>query len=160
MSDFPNAGVWRRLAAMVYDSFLIFALLFIASLIPTLILNAGNLGASPETNTVVHELNSPLGGWLYRFYLLAVIAGFYLAFWLKSGQTLGMQAWKLKLVNQHGNLPNAKQALVRLLVGLPSLLLFGMGYWWIWLDKENRSWHDRASGTKVIVLPKEDKKPR
>ncbi len=155
ISELPNAGVWRRFAAMVYDAFLIFALLFIASLIPTLLLNIENLGSSPETNTVVHELNTPLGGWLYRIYLLAVVAGFYIAFWRKNGQTLGMQAWKLKLINTQGLSPGYRECLIRLATGLLSLCALGLGYWWIWIDKENRSWHDIASATRVVVLPKE-----
>lgn len=153
-SELCNAGVWRRLAAMLYDGFLIFALLFIASLIPTLVLNAGNLGTSPATNTVVHELNSPLQGWWYQLYLLTWVGAFYLAFWRKNGQTLGMQAWKIKLLRNDGEKPSYRDCLIRLLVGLLSIAAAGLGFWWIWLDKQNRSWHDIASHTRVIEVPK------
>ncbi|MET0378345.1 MAG: hypothetical protein ABW049_05060 [Spongiibacteraceae bacterium] len=34
-------------------------------------------------------------------------------------------------------------------------MLAGLGYWWIWLDPQQRSWHDRASNTRVVVLPKQ-----
>lgn len=149
-----NAGVGRRLAAMVYDGFLVFALLFVASLIPTLFLNMDQLGASPETNTVVHELDSPLQGWGYQFYLLAVMTAFFAIFWHKSGQTLGMQAWRLKLISTDGSTPSWRQCLVRLAVAAISLAAAGLGYWWIWIDGDKRSWHDKASGTKVVVLPK------
>lgn len=153
-SELASAGIGRRLAAMVYDGFLVFALLFVASLIPALLLNMDQLGASPETNTVVHELNSPLQGWLYRIYLLTVTAAFFAIFWRKSGQTLGMQAWRLKLIRVDGSAPSWRQCLIRLAVATISLAAAGLGYWWIWIDREKRSWHDMASGTKVIVLPK------
>ena len=148
-----NAGVVKRLAAMFYDTLLLFGVLFTATLIPSLIL-------SPEQqqNTngeVVYELHPLMTGPLFQVYLLVIVAVFFCYFWLKQGQTLGMQAWKLKLVNHNHTSPNIKECLLRLLFACISLAPLGLGYWWIWLDKDGLSWHDRWSKTRVLQLTKE-----
>jgi len=38
-----------------------------------------------------------------------------------------------------------------------SIAALGFGYWWIWVDRERLAWHDRWSGTTVVVLPKKKK---
>ncbi len=153
----PVAGVWRRLAAALYDGFLMFAVLFVASLLPALALNTDSLAASPATDSVVHELNAPLQGWAYSFYLLLLIFAFYGWFWRKNGQTLGMQAWRLKLESNDGSPVSWRQVGIRLPVAALAFFLCGAGYWWAWIDRQGRSWQDIASGSRVVQLPKEQK---
>ncbi|GAA4083167.1 RDD family protein [Zhongshania borealis] len=157
-TDLPAPGVFRRLAAIVYDCFLLFAILFVASLIPALLLSPEIMSNDAANNSVVHELNSPLQGSLYRFYLVSLIFIFYGWFWRKSGQTLGMQAWRIKLESSSGDQPSWSQCLIRLVVAIPSLGLAGLGYWWIWLDRDGLAWHDRASNTRLRSIPKAAKK--
>lgn len=154
-SQLLPAGVWRRFAAMVYDGFLLFAALFVATLIPELIINADNLGTTPSNDSVIHQIDHPMQGVLYQLYLLSVIVVFYGYFWRKSGQTLGMQAWRLRLRDRNGGPPSWGQCLVRIAVGSLSLLLGGMGYFWVWIDKDGRAWHDIASRTRLDRLPKD-----
>jgi uncharacterized RDD family membrane protein YckC len=153
-ADLPAPGVFRRLAAIVYDCFLLFAILFVASLIPALLLSPEIMSNDAANNSVVHELNSPLEGGLYRIYLLSIIVVFYCWFWRKSGQTLGMQAWRIKLESHDGDKPSWSQCLIRLAVAIPALGLAGLGFWWIWLDRDSMAWHDRASNTRLRSLPK------
>jgi uncharacterized RDD family membrane protein YckC len=47
-----------------------------------------------------------------------------------------------------------RQALIRFLVAILSWGACGLGVLWILVDKDKRTWHDRASGTRVVVLPK------
>ena len=147
-----NAGVVRRLGSMVYDSLLIFAVLFTAT-IPALLLAPGS-SAPIENGQVVHELAPASEGLLFQLYLLAVYCGFFCFFWTRNGQTLGMQAWRLALQNLEGGRPSLTQCLLRIAAAGLSMACGGLGYWWIWLDKENRSWHDRLTNTRVVVLPK------
>lgn len=152
-----NAGVIRRLVAMVYDGLLLFAVLFIATLIPALIFSPEHIENSPQTNAVVHELNQPLDGWLFRIYLVLVIILFNGMFWRRQGQTLGMQAWRLKLVSQSGGTPSWGQCAIRVLASMVSLACGGLGYFWAWIDKRSLTWHDRLSNTQVLQLPKTEK---
>lgn len=149
----PNAGVWRRLAALVYDSFLLFGLLVVPLFIVIGIAN-GLAPSNLSDDTVVHELPSIGPSPLLLFYEILVVVSFYCYFWRRTGQTLGMQAWRLRVDNIDGGRPSLRQCLLRALVGLPALLLAGLGFWWIWVDRDGRAWHDRASQTKVVVLPK------
>jgi uncharacterized RDD family membrane protein YckC len=153
--EIRSAGVLRRLAALVYDSFLIFGLMVVPLFLLTGLIEHGS-PATPHTDAVVHALPLVAPKLVVLLYEVAVVLGFYCYFWLRNGQTLGMQAWRLRLDagEQEGRRPTLKQCLLRALVGLASLLCAGCGYWWIWLDRERRAWHDRASGTRVIVLPK------
>jgi uncharacterized RDD family membrane protein YckC len=156
-SALSSPGVSRRFAAIVYDAFLVFAILFVATLIPALILSTESFSASPVGGSVVHELNVPVQGWWYRIYLLGLIVVFFGWFWRKSGQTLGMQAWRIKLESSDGSRPSWGQCIIRLLIACLSLGLGGLGYWWIWLDRDQCSWHDRASGTRLRAIPKQPK---
>ncbi len=46
------------------------------------------------------------------------------------------------------------QLIRRFLVGIPSLLLGGLGFWWAWIDRDRLTWHDRASGTRMVRVEK------
>lgn len=151
--QYPVAGVIRRLAAMVYDSLLVFGVLFTAT-IPALFLHQQR---QVTNNEVIHELSPLVDGLLFQLYLVAVVVVFFCWFWKRNGQTLGMQAWRLKLVSSDGNALLLRQCLVRLVVAPVSLLCGGLGYWWAWIDRQGLTWHDRLSNTRVVVLPK---KPR
>ncbi len=139
-TSIPRAGLWRRLAALLYDSFLIASLLFLFAAITTL-LNRGPV--VPE-----HPLF-----YLYQLMLIAVVVVFYGWFWIRSGQTLGMQAWRLQLRRQDGQPLDWMDVLRRCSVGLLSWLPLGLGYLWVLVDRDTLTWHDRLSSTEVVVLP-------
>ncbi len=151
VSELPIASVWRRLAALVYDAFLLFGLLVTPLFIYTAIV-------SPKQNlpqdAVAHELPSIAPQPVLFLYTVAIVVGFYVYFWHKSGQTLGMQAWRLRVDNANGGRASWQQCAVRAAVGFVALVALGLGYWWSWADRERRCWHDRASNTRVVVLPK------
>jgi len=89
-SQFPNANLWRRLAAMGYDIFLLTGLSFAFGICALMLRSA--VFSSPQS-----ELEQP--GIIFQVSWLILLVGFYLYFWLKGGQTLGMRAWQLKLIN-------------------------------------------------------------
>lgn len=151
-TEHPPAGVVRRLSAMIYDSLLVFAVLFTAT-IPTIFI--GNNAAQTVSNDVViKDLNPLIEGWAFQLYLLMVFIGFFCWFWTRRGQTLGMQAWRLYVENQSGQKISLRQCLLRLVGATLSLAAGGAGYWWMWIDKSGLTWHDRWSGTRVVLLPK------
>jgi uncharacterized RDD family membrane protein YckC len=136
----PPASLVKQLAAMVYDSLLIIAILFISTAI-ALIFNDGNaIESSP----------------VFSLYLLLIVFIFYGWFWNKSGQTLGMRVWKVRIVSEFGGNPSWPTCFLRLTFALLSISCLGLGYWWRFYKPY--TWHDQLSQTRIInvsVLPKE-----
>ncbi len=137
-------GLLRRLAAIFYDSFLVAGLVVAAFTLAYLPLAMG-LG--------LEDLRQhPLARHLLGLWMVAVAAGFHLWFWTHGGQTLGMRAWRLKLVSADGGPVTRRQALIRYAVALLSALALGLGFLWILFDREKRAWHDIASGTRLVLV--------
>lgn len=131
----PSAPLARRLAALLYDTLLVGGLLFIFTLI--LILARG--GRAIDADTL----------W-YRASLVAVTFLFCGAFWTHGGQTLGMRAWRIRVVALDGRELSWPRAALRFAASLLALLPAGLGYWWALVDVERCCWHDRLSATRVI----------
>jgi uncharacterized RDD family membrane protein YckC len=149
----PSPSLLRRLAAMVYDTLLVLPLIM-ASV--ALFMGARTLmGLGPAADGTV-QLNPHI------VQLIALLSAmvFFCAFWLNKGQTLGMQAWRIKLVNFAGEAPKLRQVILRCLAALLSAGCFGLGYLWCLVDRNNRYWHDYLSGTELILLPKTEKKKK
>jgi uncharacterized RDD family membrane protein YckC len=147
-----NASLWRRLAALVYDSFLLFGLLVAPLLVLQALLHWSE-ASSYGTQGVAHELPGLAPTWVLQVYWLVVITGFYCTFWLRNHQTLGMQAWRLQLETVDGSPLTLKHCLLRMLVGTLSLICAGLGFLWCLLPA-HRTWHDIVSGTRVVVHDK------
>lgn len=133
--DRPIAGFWLRLAAIFYDSLLLFSVLYFATLV-ILFFNDGK--AIPP--------NQPL----YTTYLLVVSYIYFGWFWTHGGQTLGMRAWRIRLRCKEGGTISWRQALLRFVTAAISWVPAGAGYFWSLVDRERMSWHDRLSGTVLI----------
>jgi len=93
-------------------------------------------------------------GPIYESALFLVTFLFFALFWTRSGQTLGMIAWRLRIESDQGQPLSAKQALLRFMAAIFSAVALGMGYWWIMFDSNKLSWHDRWSNSRVVQLPK------
>lgn len=163
------ASLLRRLAAILYDGLLIIAVLMIAT-IPFMPFLNGRVLVPQEV------------GWLayvYRVWLVFVTGVFFGFFWTRRGQTIGMQAWRLRIEDECGQLLSWSRAMRHLayaaLPWLPSLLLLSLaeqfhsialkwsgiallllglislaGVWFA----HGRTWHDRRAGTRVVMLAK------
>ena len=138
-----NAGLMRRLAAIIYDMLLVAALLFIAT-IPFIALRGGE-PVEVGDNT------------LYRVVLIIVVYGFFVGFWTRSGRTLGMQSWGLQLETASGEIPSFTAASLRFFAAIVSWAPAGLGFLWSLWDKHNLAWHDRISGTRLVYYPKPGK---
>ncbi|MGH8174942.1 MAG: RDD family protein [Steroidobacter sp.] len=138
------AGVLRRLGAMFYDALLVIALMIIATA-AFLPLTGGEAITAASVGVLAY---------VYRCVLLAITVLFFGLFWTRSGQTLGMTAWRLRLERTDLAPVTWRDALVRLAGACVSWAAVGLGYFWIWIDRDRLAWHDRWSGTRVIVLPK------
>ncbi len=128
-----------RVAAMIYESLLVVAVVFVASflIIP-----------------VVGELKAPWQRHLFQIYILGVLFAYFAAFWLRSGQTLAMKTWRIRLVTLDGGMLTLKQAAFRFVLALLGLLLAGAGFWWALFDRDRQFLHDRIVGTRLIRVPR------
>jgi uncharacterized RDD family membrane protein YckC len=137
-----SAGFGRRLAALVYDLFLLTALLM-----------AFTGGALFFTHGAA-VLPATAGAWVYvyRAGLVLVIACYYMANWLRSGQTLGMRAWRLRAVSDSGKPLALKAAALRAIFGALAWTPAALGVLWLYFDPEHLALHDRLSKTRVVKL--------
>ena len=108
MQNTPDVGPFLRIIASIYDCFLLLGVWFVIGSV-ALWLNGGNI------------LHPALGS------LLVFVSAwaFFAIFWMKYGQTLGMQVWKIKIVNDepgHSNI-TLKQTLLRYLVNCEEFIL-------------------------------------
>lgn len=133
-------GLARRMAAIVYDSLLLFSLLFAATGV-LLIFRAGE--AIPPNNA------------LYTAYLLGVSFFYFGWCWTRGGQTLGMAAWRLRALDRAGGPLTWMQSLARFTGAMLSWSCLGLGFAWVLLDPARLAWHDRLSGSRLVLLPKE-----
>src|SRR5690606_34764813 len=117
-----------------YDLLLLAALVFCF----TLLVLVARGGREIPPGTVWFELS-----------LVAVAAVFFCSFWLHGGQTLGMRAWRIRVVGDGVTL-TWPRALARFGAAIVSALPLGLGLWWSVLDEKKRSWHDRWTRTRVV----------
>jgi uncharacterized RDD family membrane protein YckC len=137
-----SAGFGRRLAALLYDAVLLAALLVIFTSGAVFL----NHGVALERRTA--------GAWFYLYQagLIGVVAAYYLINWIRSGQTLGMRAWRLRTVTESGRPLGWKSAALRLSVGALAWAPAALGVLWLYADPEHLALHDRLSRTRVVHL--------
>jgi uncharacterized RDD family membrane protein YckC len=136
----------RRLAAMIYDTLLVAALLFLAT-IPFI---AARGGEPVEIGDNA----------LYQILLATVIYVFFVGYWTRYGRTLGMQSWGLQLQTMDDQLPTLATASVRFFAAILSWIPAGLGFLWQLWDKDSLTWHDRISGTRIVHYPKPKQEKR
>jgi uncharacterized RDD family membrane protein YckC len=133
-----NAGFFIRIFSLVYDSLAILGIIFSLTLLLVMV-NGG----------------TPVAGEIADFIqlLITVLSGpvFYSYFWLaNNGQTLGMQAWKIKLISEEKL--SLRICLLRCAFSTFSFLFFGLGYLYILLNKEKKSLSDVVTNTRICKI--------
>jgi len=132
-----NASLMKRLAACLYESLSLIAIWLLSTFVYMLVFG------DVDTDLKRHMLQMTL--WL--------VAGIYfVTCWVRTGQTLAMQAWKIKLTQQDGRLLSLSNAALRYVLASVSLGLFGLGFLWAVVDREQRFLHDRLLNTWLRQL--------
>ena len=134
-----TAPLWRRAAALFYDTLFVIAVVILATFIALVF--TGGEPVPPE---------GPLQ-WLFRGYLLAWVAAYFVFFWCRFGQTPGMKVWRLLLLRP-ADIPCLGPALARFGFGLVSLALLGLPFLAALGDGQRRTWIDRRLDTRVVRL--------
>jgi len=135
MHDKLYCSLPRRLLIMFYDAVIMLGLLILASAVA---LPFGNM------NKVVFQ------DFWFTLWLAAVCFAYLSICWRYGGMTVGMRAWKVRLVSNDGQIVSWPRCLLRFLVAVVSLSVFGLGILWALVDKKNRGWHDLAARTLMI----------
>ena len=138
MSD-AAPGMLRRLASMLYESVILFAVAFL-----------GTWVFQFASGTLRIE------GWLMhllQLFLLAVFAVYFLWCWLRGGQTLAMKTWRIRVVAKDGHARlNPKAALLRFVYAL-LLVPTTIGIFWAMVDRDRQFLHDRLAGSLLVPVP-------
>ena len=149
----PPAGMFRRLGALFYDALIVLAIEMMAGGVVVALLHAlmamGLFSHAGYADVSDFLTNHPIWSPAYTFYLIVVWCYFFVFFWTRAGQTLGMRAWKLRVQNSDGSAISVTQALIRL--GTSG---FGLANLCVPFDPKKRGFHDIWAKTQVVVLPK------
>ena len=129
-----TASLGRRFAAMLYESLLLLALLFIADYLFI---------------SLTHNNQSQLLKNLLQIYLYVVMAIYFSWFWSR-GQTLAMKTWRIRVVTASGAKLKPYQALLRFLL---ATFLFGISQIWALFDPDGQFLHDKLIRTRMVAVP-------
>ncbi len=140
LSTLAPAGFWRRLAALIYDGLLLIALLMVFTGV-ALFLTRGHA-----------ILRETVGPWfyVYRAGLVVVIGAYFVGNWLHSGQTLGMRAWRLWVVDERGMRLTAGPAVLRFALAVMAWTPAALGVLWLFIDPQHLAIHDRLAKTRLV----------
>ena len=107
--NYKNIGFIKNIIICIYDLLLLFSILFFFTMPLMIFSNGEGIGQNI----------------FYQLYLLSIIIAYYLWFWIKHNQTLGMKSWKSYIVNKNNEKElSVKQCLLRMLVGMMGGSLF------------------------------------
>ncbi|WP_394202621.1 RDD family protein [Marinagarivorans algicola] len=153
----PSCGapLWRRFAALGYDSLILLAISMAYGAVVTIV--GATLGLGSQQGAEQYQPMFATGGIgeLVLIGWILTLGSFYVGFWQRSGQTVGMRAWRLCLIDVHTQQPpSAVRCSQRAAWGVLSLLLAGIGYWYRFFSPTGQCLHDKLTTTTVIVLPK------
>lgn len=129
------ASLRRRLISLIYEA-LILAAVLMAGTLPVVMLT--------------HQWSHTAARVTLQITLLLLCGGFYIWQWTRTGQTLPMKTWRLKLVTVNGEPIDVRRACVRYFAALFSIALAGLGFLWALIDRDQQFLHDRIAGTRII----------
>ncbi len=125
-----SAPLHLRLLAMLYDALIVLAIWVLTVVV--LVTAAGNA----------------VSGFWVQLLLLTQAYAFFVFFWTRRGQTLGMLAWRLRVA--HGDAPiSLRQAHLRIVGGILSLACLGLGHIWMLFGRRGRTWPDMLSRSNI-----------
>ncbi|WP_026957855.1 RDD family protein [Aliagarivorans taiwanensis] len=148
----PNAGFFRRLAAFIYDFFMASAIALVMTMLSlalTAIANALGVISLPDGMEHSTYLTQQ---WWSQLLIWGGVVVFFIWFWTRAGQTIGMRAWRLRVQNKDGSNISISQACLRLFTAA-----FGLGNLMVLVTRENLAFQDLWARCVVVTLPKPNK---
>jgi uncharacterized RDD family membrane protein YckC len=140
---FEPAGFLRRFAALIYDSLVLTAITLCTGLIYSIIFKLLGVGEPADFPLILQLTLFPL--------VLFNLFYYYAYSWQKSGQTLGMRAWKIKTFRTDLKTLEWKDSLKRAGWSLISwVALCGLGLISCFFRDDKKSLQDIMSQTQVL----------
>jgi uncharacterized RDD family membrane protein YckC len=124
---------------MVYESLLLVPVVFLAAWLFLLL-------TGDATSTWMRPL--------FQLWLLSVVGLYFGYSWVRTGQTLAMKTWRMRVQRVDGRLVSPRQAALRFVLACWGLALLGAGFLWALADRDRQFLHDRLAGTRVVRLPR------
>lgn len=128
------AGIGRRIASLLYEGILLFAVVFVAGFL---------------FFAFAREADAGLARLVFQVYLFTVCGIYFVYCWTRGSQTLAMRTWRIRLVTSAGAPLSAGHAFLRYVFAIPSVGT-GLGLLWAIVDRDRQFLHDRLAGTRVI----------
>jgi uncharacterized RDD family membrane protein YckC len=151
----------RRLACFVYEGVLLFGVVMVAGF---------------AYSTLTQQRHALVGTGGLQAVIFVVLGLYFAGFWSRTGQTLAMQTWQIRLVDETGGPVALRRAIGRYLLSwmwfLPALLglyLAGLkgsapvfaaltagvfAYAALaWLRPDRQYWHDAICRTRLVMAP-------
>jgi uncharacterized RDD family membrane protein YckC len=85
---------------------------------------------------------------------LVVLAIYGALMWKLRGTTVGGLVFHLQVVRVDGRPIDWETAIVRALACFLSMVVVGLGFFWIAFDSGKQGWHDKIAGTAVVRVPR------
>jgi uncharacterized RDD family membrane protein YckC len=167
LNNLPSPQFWRRVSCSLYEQLVLLGVIAFTFLLP-------NLGLG-----ILFGLSLP--SWLSFLYLYFVLGIYFVWYWTKSGQTLAMQTWRVRIIDEHGFTLKRGQATWRYVFGslwvLPCIglqAIFHLEKWqiiemlfvialFLWplsiyldhrINTKRQSLPDRLAKTRLVEIPK------
>ncbi|ODS33390.1 MAG: hypothetical protein SCARUB_01499 [Candidatus Scalindua rubra] len=81
---------------------------------------------------------------------IVIFLAYMVGFKVFMGETPGYWSLGIKTVAINGAAVTVKQIVIRAISSFFSLLAFGLGFFWITIDKNKQAWQDKIAGTYVV----------
>jgi uncharacterized RDD family membrane protein YckC len=151
--QYTYAGFWIRLVARLLDSLIVG--LPLAALFGLIAVAAGVFASSSSNSNqgTQNAAGAVFGGVFVLFYLVALVIGigYWVYFWGTSGQTFGMRALRLRVVDATTGGPiGIPRALVRWLMTIVNSWACYLGWIWVAFDARKQGWHDKVANSVVL----------
>lgn len=89
--------------------------------------------------------------WL-QLLLWGITGVYFVVCWVKTGQTLAMQAWKMKVVTEQGDLLTLQQAAVRYALASVLMMAFAIDFIYMLTNKQRLFLHDQLLGIRYVFV--------
>jgi uncharacterized RDD family membrane protein YckC len=133
------ASLRLRLVSLVYEGILLSAVLFVSAYLFL---------------SVARDAQSGLPRAVFQIYLLSVCGAYFVFCWARTGQTLPMKTWRMRIVTEEGDGLSVATAFKRYLLAIPGILS-GISLLWAPFDRERQFLHDRLAGTRIVRVVSE-----